>query len=128
MFAPGEDKLAQDFGITSSTVVTFTVSIYLLGFALGPLVLAPMSEIYGRLIIYHICNAFFFAFTLGCAWSTDTAMFMAFRFICGCAASAPLTIGGGTIADVIVIEHRGRAMGIYAMGPLIGPVSDILFC
>lgn len=127
MFAPGAAELVKEFHVTNSTVATFTVSIYLLGFALGPLTIAPLSEQYGRLIVYHSCNTVYLAFTIGCALSTDIAMFLVFRFIAGCAASGPLTIGGGTVADVIPQEKRGKAMAIFGMGPLLGPVRDISF-
>lgn len=125
MFAPAAAALAEEFHVTNNTLAAFTVTIYVLGFSLGPLVLAPLSELYGRLIIYHFCNAFYFAFTLGCALSKDMAMFLVFRFICGCAASAPMTIGGGTVADVVPQEKCGKAMAMFAMGPLLGPVRDI---
>ncbi|KAF7155444.1 hypothetical protein CNMCM5623_007515 [Aspergillus felis] len=122
MFAPGAAELANEFHLTNSTIEAFTVSIYVLGFALGPLLLAPLSELYGRLIIYHVCNLFYFAFTAGCAFSTDVAMFLVFRFICGCAASGPMSMGGGTVADVTSQEERGKAMALFAVGPLLGPV------
>jgi MFS family permease len=122
MFAPGAVELVRQFGITSSVLAAFTVSIYLVGFALGPLVIAPLSEIYGRLMIIQICNLIFVAFTIGCAASTDSPMFLVFRFVAGCACSAPMTIGGAVIADVTAPEKRGKAMAVWAMGPLLGPV------
>lgn len=122
MFAPGAGQLAEEFGITSSTVATFTVSIYVLGFMVGPLFLAPLSELYGRLVIYHACNLVYIAFTVGCALSTNTAMFLVFRFIAGCACAGPLTIGGGTIADMMPQDKRGKAMAMFVVGPLLGPV------
>ncbi|RAQ66402.1 MFS transporter [Aspergillus flavus] len=70
---------------------------------------------------YHVCNLIFFGFTIGCAKSTGTVMFLAFRFLAGYAGSAPLTIGGGTIADVIPKEQRGVAMGMFSLGPTLGP-------
>ena len=110
IFAPGAGSLAKEFGIASPIIVSLTVSVYLLGFAFGPLFLAPLSEIYGRRIIYHISNAVYLGAVAGCAWSTDVAMFMVFRFASGCASSAPMTIGGGSIADMakqkkFVTEH-----------------------
>lgn len=48
-------------------------------------------------------------------------MFLAVRFIAGCAGSAPLTIGGGTIADVTTPSQRGVAMGLFSLGPVLGP-------
>jgi MFS family permease len=122
MYAPGAALLLADFHSTNTTVGALTVTMYLLGFALGPLVIAPLSELYGRLIVYHVCNVLFLAFTIACAVSPDVGMFLAFRFIAGCAGSAPLTIGGGTVADVIPQEKRGAAMAIFAVGPLLGPV------
>jgi multidrug resistance protein len=122
MFAPGAPSLVADFHIVSSMVASLTVSIYILGFVFGPFFLASLSEIYGRVWLYHICNAVYLAFTIGCALSTNTAMFLVFRFLCGCAASGPMTIGGGTIADLYEAEGRGKAMSLFGLGPLLGPV------
>ncbi|KAJ5956439.1 Major facilitator superfamily domain general substrate transporter [Penicillium viridicatum] len=125
MFAPGAAELADEFGITDSTLETMTVSLYVLGFAIGPLILAPLSELYGRLIVYNFCNVVYLAFTFGCAFSTDTAMFLVFRFIASSAASGPISISGGTVADVTMLEKRGKAMALFAIGPILGPSGII---
>ncbi|KAL4739985.1 major facilitator superfamily domain-containing protein [Aspergillus similis] len=122
MFAPGAASLAKEFHITSSTIVSLTVSIYLCGFAVGPMFIAPLSELYGRLVIYHACNVSYIGFIVGCALSKNTGMFLAFRFLAGCSSSGPLTVGGGTIADVVPPAQRGRAMSLFSTGPLLGPV------
>ena len=112
----------KDLDVKTTIVGSLTVSIYVLGFAIGPLLLAPLSELYGRLVIHQSTSIIFFAFTLGCALATNINMFLTFRFIAGCAGSAPMTIGGGTIADVFPQEQRGGVMGMLALGPIIGPV------
>ncbi|KAI9732210.1 MAG: hypothetical protein M1834_004307 [Cirrosporium novae-zelandiae] len=122
MFAPGVPYLMEDFDFTSTELASFVVSIYILGFGLGPLVLSPLSELYGRLIVYHISNVLFIIFTVACALSSNLPMLIVFRFLDGCAGSATVTIGGGTISDVIPQEKRGAAMAIFAVGPLIGPI------
>ncbi|WYZ45785.1 hypothetical protein EsH8_IX_000010 [Colletotrichum jinshuiense] len=122
MFAPGAAQFAAEFRIADKTIVTFAVSIYLVGVAFGPVVTAPLSEIHGRLIVYHVCNVVYAAFTLGCALSTNAPMFYIFRFIAGCSSSAPIAIGGGTIADLVPPEKRGGAMGLFMLGALLGPV------
>ncbi|EFR01672.1 hypothetical protein MGYG_04675 [Nannizzia gypsea CBS 118893] len=53
MFAPGAAELAKEFQIVNPTIEVMTVSLYVLGFALGPIFLAPLSELYGRLPIYY---------------------------------------------------------------------------
>ncbi|KAI0444552.1 major facilitator superfamily domain-containing protein [Xylaria telfairii] len=123
MFAPGAAQLARDFHITDTVIQTFTVNIYLLAFAVGPVFLAPLSEIYGRLIIYQICNLLFIAFTIGCAFSTNVSMFLVFRVLAGLFASGPISIGGGTIADVTTQGERGKAIALWGLGPLLGPVA-----
>ncbi|KAI0397015.1 major facilitator superfamily domain-containing protein [Xylariaceae sp. FL0594] len=123
IFAPGAAELAQEFHVTDSTLATFTVNIYILAFLVGPIVLAPMSEVYGRLIVYHSCIWTYIAFTIGCAFSTNVSMFLVFRVFAGLAASGPQTIGGGSIADITTQEERGRAIALWGIGPLIGPVA-----
>src|SRR3978361_3429 len=113
MFAPGAAALAREFHITSSTITSLTVSIYLAGFAVGPMVIAPLSELYGRLVIYHTCNVIYIGFIIGCALSKNTGMFLVFRFLAGCASSGPLTVGGGTVADVVPPAQRARAMSVF---------------
>lgn len=60
MFAPGVPELMVEFGVSSSTMGSFVVSVYVLGFAAGPMIFAPLSEIYGRLPLYHVTNVGFF--------------------------------------------------------------------
>jgi multidrug resistance protein len=121
-FAPGVPQVMRAFDEQSNLIATFVVSIYLLGFAIGPLIIAPMSEIYGRMPIYNICNVLFIIFNVGCALSTSMGMLIAFRFLAGCAGASPLTLGGGTIADMFPPEQRAGAMAIYSLGPLLGPI------
>lgn len=112
----------QDFHNSSETIGAFVVSVYLLGFCFGPLIIAPLSELYGRMPLYHISNVLFLIFIVACAVSTDLPMFIVFRFLLGVFGCTPLTVGGGTIADIMPAEKRGGAMAIWALGPLMGPV------
>lgn len=121
-FAPGVPDVMRDFQSTSELLATFVVSVYILGFAFGPLLIAPLSEMYGRRHLYNVTNVLFIAFTVACALSTSMDMLIGFRFLAGCVGATPVTIGGGTIADLIPLEQRGRAMAIWAIGPLLGPV------
>jgi multidrug resistance protein len=121
-FAPGVPQVLRAFHETSNIMATFVVSVYILGFAIGPLIIAPMSELYGRMPLYNIANALFVVFNIACAVSKSMGMLVAFRFLAGCAGSAPLTLGGGTIADMFPPQQRAGAMAVWALGPLLGPV------
>ncbi|PNP46058.1 hypothetical protein TGAM01_v200351 [Trichoderma gamsii] len=122
MFAPGVPDLMMEFRSTSEELAAFCVSVYVLGFAAGPMFFAPLSEIYGRSIIYNITNVGFIVFVIACAKAPSLNALIVFRFFCGIFGSVPITIGGGSIADMIVQEKRGVAMASFAIGPMLGPV------
>lgn len=122
MVAPGIPLIMREFHSTDSTIGSFIVSIYILGYALGPLFLAPLSEVYGRVYVYHASNFQFVIWTMACALAPNMGLLLFFRVLSGIAGSCVITIGGGTIADMIVQEKRGAAMALFALGPLIGPV------
>jgi multidrug resistance protein len=122
MFAPGVPQAMEEFHSTSDFLSTFVVSIYVLGFAVGPLVMAPLSEIYGRQPAYIISNLFFVIFTVACAVSSNLGMLVAFRFLAGCAGGTPTTIGGATVADMFQKEKRGAAMAMWGLGNQLGVI------
>ncbi|MCJ1265020.1 hypothetical protein MMC22_004895 [Lobaria immixta] len=122
MLAPGVQLVMEDFNTSSTTFATFVVSIFVLGFACGPLVLAPLSELYGRVIIYNITNVLFLGFTMLCAVSQNQSMLLAFRFLSGFAGVATITVGSGTIADIMPREERGKAVSVWSVGPILGPM------
>ncbi|KAG4442462.1 hypothetical protein IFR05_002064 [Cadophora sp. M221] len=121
MVSPGTESVMTSFNSTSATLASFITSSYLLGYAFGPLVLAPLSEIHGRLPIYHVCNILFLIFNVACAVAPNLGALIVFRLLAGIAGSCPVTIGAGSIADIIVREKRGGAMAAWMLGPLFGP-------
>ncbi|EXF76518.1 major facilitator superfamily transporter [Colletotrichum fioriniae PJ7] len=121
MFAPGIPLIMREFHNDSSVTATFLLSIYVLGFAFGPLLVAPISEIYGRRYLYIFGNILFTGFTIGTALSNSIGMLLAFRLLMGLSGVVPLTIGSGSIADMMPPEKRGRAVSVWALGPLLGP-------
>ncbi|KAL4876595.1 CefM protein [Aspergillus karnatakaensis] len=122
MFAPAVPQCLDEFDSSSSVLGSLVVSIYLLGEAGGPLLFAPLSELYGRSCIYHLTNALYIIFTVACAVSSSLNMLIAFRFFAGVANGAVLTVGGGTVADLFIQEQRGKALAAWTLGPLLGPV------
>ncbi|RYP03687.1 hypothetical protein DL765_010418 [Monosporascus sp. GIB2] len=126
MFAPGVPDVMKEFNETSATTVTFLVSIYILGFAFGPLAVAPLSEIYGRRPLYSWGNILFVIFTVCTALSKNIGMFIAFRLLMGISGAVPVTIGSGSIADVLPVEKCGRAMSAWAMVAIVYGILYLL--
>jgi hypothetical protein len=91
MFAPAAPEVMQEFRSTNVDLASFVVSVYILGYAFGPLFIAPMSELYGRLPVCHVNAALFLVFNVGCAKSAGLPMLVVFRFLAGVAGSCPIS-------------------------------------
>lgn len=121
VISPGVADVMQEFHSTNSTLSAFVTTAYLLGYAFGPIVIAPLSEMYGRKILYIICAILFLIFNIACAVSNNLGALIVFRLLAGIPGSCPITIGAGSIADMVPAEKRGLAMATYILGPLLGP-------
>ncbi|KAL3473870.1 major facilitator superfamily domain-containing protein [Aspergillus californicus] len=122
MFSPALQSLSDDLDVTNRTLLSFSVSIFLLGYTVGPMLLAPLSEIYGRRIVLSCANWFFVIWQVGCALAPDIASLIVFRFFGGVGGCGCITLGAGVIADLFPVHQRGLATSIWSMGPLLGPV------
>jgi len=114
--------MAMDFGLTNSVLISMTVSVFVLAYAVGPLFLGPLSEIFGRSRVLQISNLFFLVWNFACGFAQNQGQLIAFRFLSGLGGSAPSSVGGGVLADVFRAEERGMAMALYSLAPLLGPV------
>lgn len=80
------------------------------------------SETLGRRSIYIVSFILFALFNALGAVSVNIGMFVAMRMLSGGAAASVQAVGAGTIADIWEVKERGRAMGIFYLGPLCGPL------
>ncbi|KAK6366044.1 hypothetical protein LTS17_011011 [Exophiala oligosperma] len=121
MVAPALNKIGLDLGVNSEIEKSLMLSIFVLAYAIGPLFLGPLSEIYGRVIVLQLSNLFFLAFNIGCGFAQTKGQLIAFRFMSGLGGSAPLALGGGVLSDCWRAEERGKSISIYSLAPLLGP-------
>ncbi|KAL1733727.1 major facilitator superfamily domain-containing protein [Schizophyllum commune] len=122
MLAPAAPHIAEELGIHGTVERALVVSVFVLAFAFGPLLLGPLSELYGRVRVIQLSNLFFLAWNLGCGFAQTKEEIIVFRFFAGLGGSSPLSVGGGVLSDVWRAEERGAAIAIYSLMPLLGPV------
>ncbi|KAK7193893.1 hypothetical protein DPSP01_010145 [Paraphaeosphaeria sporulosa] len=120
-FSGGVRQILMEFDV-SQEVVTLGISLFVLGFALGPLLWAPFSELYGRQIVFFGTFLAFVAFNAGAAGSKNIWTLLILRFFSGAFGSSPLTNAGGVVADLFAAKERGLAMSIFSVAPFMGPV------
>lgn len=97
MVAPALNKIADESHIHSDVETQLALSVFVLGYALGPLSFGPLSEIFGRAYVLQFSNLCYVAWNLGCGFAQTSGQLIAFRFMSGIAGSAPLAIGGGVL-------------------------------
>ncbi|KAL4796381.1 major facilitator superfamily domain-containing protein [Aspergillus venezuelensis] len=125
IYSTGTSQVSSRFGI-GEEVSTLGTSLLLFGFGLGPLVWAPLSEVYGRKPA--VLGPYFIAgiFSFGSATAKDVQTLMLTRFFTGFFGAAPVTNTGGVLSDIWTPEERGAAIVGYAMavvgGPVLGPI------
>ncbi|CEJ92117.1 hypothetical protein VHEMI07789 [[Torrubiella] hemipterigena] len=120
--APAIPLVMAEFGSKNQELGILAVTIELLGTGVGPVFMAPMSELFGRRATYNCANLAFCGFTIGCALAPNLPGLIVLRFLQGCAASCNLNNAGGTIADLVSTRHRGFAMSMYSAGFMLSPV------
>lgn len=119
-YSGGVQEVMLSFKV-STEVAILGVSLFVLGFAIGPLMWAPISEMYGRQYVLGINLFLITAFLAGSAGSQNIETLIILRFFAGAFGSAPLTNSAGVIADMFTHGERGIATSIFAMAPFLGP-------
>lgn len=124
MLSPAMTFIAEDFHITSPIIKSMVVSIQILAWAFGPLIIAPLSEhdYIGRKLVLDVSCWMSLFFNLGCAFSQTTAQMMVCRFIGGLFGCVPMNVCAGVISDMFDAQSRNAALAGYSLVPLLGPV------
>ena len=120
-YSAGTKSIAQEFHVGTQTA-TLGTTLFLFGFGLGPLLWAPLSEVYGRRLAVMAPMSIAICFSFGSATAKDFQTLMLTRFFGAFFASAPVTNTGGVLGDLYTPAWRGIAMAGYAMAVVGGPV------
>lgn len=118
--------LVEETYDVSMEVAILTCSIMVCGFAVGPLLWPPLSEIIGRRPVYIISMDLYVVFNIPCVLSPNIGGLLVCRILCGVFSPSGLSLAGGTIADIWSVEERGMAIAYFAAarygGPVLGPI------
>ncbi|KAI1325694.1 MFS transporter [Xylariaceae sp. FL0255] len=98
------------------------VSLFVLGFAIGPPFWGPLSELYGRRFLFHATLGVLVAFVAATAGCTSITQLLFFRLLSGTFGASPLTNSGGIISDLFAANERGLAIALFAAAPFLGPI------
>ncbi|KAF3395955.1 Caffeine resistance protein 5 [Penicillium rolfsii] len=129
IYSPGIPDAAQHFGI-SNVSATLGLTLFVLGYGVGPMILSPLSELpaVGRSPTYVLSLVIFVFFNFGVIYASNLGMFLAFRFLTGFFGSPALATGGASMGDIWSPRARDYMIAVWGcfaisapvLGPLVG--------
>ena len=120
IYISGVTQVQEDFGV-SAEVALLPLVFFVLGIALGPLWLAPLSEFYGRNKLYIPSFLLFTIWQIPAALAPNIECLIIVRALAGFCSSGFLCIAGGSVADVWSGDEIHLPMAVYTISPLAGP-------
>lgn len=115
-FEPALDEMMRDFHSSDGTLESLTISIYTVGYCIGPLIIAPVSEIYGRIWPIRIAYVVFLISLIICASCDNLGLFIGFRAIMGFAGIVFVLLAPAMVPDLMIKERTGFALSMMTMG------------
>jgi len=120
VYTPAYPEVMHRFSV-SSTAALLGLSLYVVGLGFGPMLAAPISETYGRLVVYRLSLPIFMLFTLGAGLSQSFGSLLTCRFLAGVTGSPVLPVCPGTNVDMFPPHLRAVATSTFLMAPFLGP-------
>ncbi|GAB0133348.1 hypothetical protein EsDP_00001760 [Epichloe bromicola] len=120
VYTSGAQDISDKFGV-SYTASLLGLSLFLWALGLGAIIAAPISEYFGRRIVYLTTVPIFGLFILGSGLAKNFATLAVCRFFAGFFGSAVVSVGGGTNADIWQPALAGFVYPFYFVSPFLGP-------
>ena len=122
VFSTATAVTADEFGV-SLEVTTLGTGLFVLGFAFGPILWGPCSEVYGRKFPLFTAYCFFIIFQIPVAVAVNLETILLCRFFGGVFAAAPPAVVGGCLADLFDPVNRGLAVTVFSAATFLGPIT-----
>jgi hypothetical protein len=114
-------QAAEEFHVSEVTE-SLATSMYLLGFGFGAPFAAPLSETFGRNVVYISTLSLFMVWVMASALAPNIGAQLIFRLLAGFFGSTPLTCAGGSISDMWDATERTAIFPVFANSAFWGPI------
>jgi len=125
MYLPSLPDIARQLG-ASTAEVQLTLSVYLLGFAVGQLCYGPISDRHGRRPVLMAALTLYCFATVLCAFATSIEMLIAARGLQAIGGSGGIVLARAIVRDLYSGARAGRELSliaaVMALAPAIAPV------
>ncbi|MGO2512351.1 multidrug effflux MFS transporter [Marinomonas polaris] len=125
MYLPSLPTIANNLG-TSDQLIQTTITVFLLGMAIGMLIFGPLSDMLGRKRLLLIGIGFYFFSSIGCAMASTGENLILFRFLQSLGGAAAAVLGRALVRDLYELKRAANILShmhiISMMVMLISPI------
>lgn len=121
MYLPGFPAMVTELGATSSAI-QLTMTTFLLGMAIGQLVIGPLSDALGRRLPLIAGSVLCLVATVVCAVAPDATLLAVARFAAGFGGAAGIVLARAMISDTAEGPAVARLLGVLSVIGVIAPV------
>ncbi|MBM7416871.1 MULTISPECIES: multidrug effflux MFS transporter [Nocardiaceae] len=122
MYLPAFPRMAEEFGVSASAI-QLTLTTFLVGLAIGNLVIGPLSDRFGRRPLLLVGTFVSIIATILCAWSPTVEWLTVFRFVQGFTGAAGVVLSRAVISD----RARGAAAAkLFSLLVLVNGVAPVI--
>jgi DHA1 family bicyclomycin/chloramphenicol resistance-like MFS transporter len=126
MYIPALPQIARDLGTTPGAV-QLSLTAFLVAFAVGQLLVGPVSDGVGRRPMLVVGTAVFALASVGCALAPDVGTLVVARIAQGLGGAAGAVAGRAMVSDVASGTRMAKVFGtlaaINAIGPVVAPLA-----
>ena len=120
MISPATLEIAAEFNV-SRTAAILPLTLFTIGLATGPLIAAPISETWGRTVVYKVTGFTYLLFLVGSGFSKSYASLLVCRLLAGISGGPVLAVGAGSMADMYYPQNRAISSTSFISMPFLGP-------
>jgi MFS family permease len=113
-------EVSAEFDVSITTAL-LGVSMYVIGLGLGPMFSAPLSEVFGRKMVYFVNLPIFMLFTMGAGLAQNIETLCVCRTFAGIFGGPALAVSAGSFVDVWDLKTSGSAVTVQAFATFMGP-------
>ncbi|KAF2745220.1 MFS general substrate transporter [Sporormia fimetaria CBS 119925] len=111
----------------NDTADSFIVTSYMLGLAIGSLIISPLTDAGGRRHLLFLSSILFSTFASGCAAANHLYTLVFLRFFAGLFAAVCLNVGCGHVIEMFAVQHRAKAIAFYSLPVFVAPPIGAFF-
>ena len=109
-----------------------TLTVFLAGFSIAPLICGPLSDRFGRRVIIFTGLSALFVSSIGCTFAPSMPVMLFFRIIAGIGAGFSVVMPTAVIRDLlegdIARSYQGQVNAVLGFAPLLAPfIGNLIY-